>query len=92
MSESVEWARKLQRQLQAEIRKAETRPQTGESRAEQLGLLRASDRLPSLRNRLAQLDRLIEAVDETAPLESGWPAFLGDPSATLPDSATHKAG
>ena len=87
MSESVEWARKLQRQLQAEIRKAETRPQTGESRAEQLGLLRASDRLPSLRSRLAQVDRLIEAVDETAPPETGWPAFLGDPRGSSSDSA-----
>lgn len=79
MSESVEWARKLQRQLRAEISNTEARAQSRVSRAEELGLLRASDRLPVLRRRLSQVDHLIEVVDETAPVESGWPAFLGDP-------------
>ena len=79
MGDSVEWARKLQQQLLNEIRRTEARAQSRESRAEEIGLLRASDRLPVLRNRLSQVENLIEAVEETAPPESGWPAFLGDP-------------
>lgn len=82
MSESVEWARKLRGQLQSEILRTQKRINSDESPAEELGLLRASDRLPTLQQKLAQLDRLIEAVDETEPVESGWPAFLGDPRAS----------
>ena len=81
MSASVEWAREQRRQLLVEIRRTEARAQSGEGRAEELGLFRASDRLPALRKKLAQVENLIEAVDETAPAESGWPAFLGDPTA-----------
>ena len=91
MSDSVEWARKQRIQLKAEIRRTEARVKTRESPAEELGLLRASDRLPALQRKLAQLDRLIEAVDETEPKESGWPAFLGDPRAPTRDRAAHKA-
>jgi hypothetical protein len=79
MSNSVEWARNLRQQLRAEIRKTEARSRSRESAAEQLGLLRACDRLPTLRRKLSEVEHLIEAVDETAPPESGWPAFLGDP-------------
>jgi hypothetical protein len=81
MSASVEWAREQRRQLLLEIRYTEARAKTGKGRAEELGLFRASDRLPALRKRLAQVENLIEAVDETEPVESGWPAFLGDPRA-----------
>ena len=82
MSESIEWARKLQRQLRAEIRNTEARAASRESRAAELGLLRASDRLPALRRRLSQVEHLIEAVAENESLESGWPASLGDPRVT----------
>ena len=80
MSDSVEWARKLQRQLLNEIRKTEGRARSAQSPAEELGLLRASDRLPVLRKRLSEVEHLIEAVEENEAPESGWPAFLGDPS------------
>jgi hypothetical protein len=81
MSDSVEWARRQREQLLAEIRRTEERAQRRESGAEQLGLLRASDRLPALRRRLSEVEHLIEAVGEKEPLETGWPAFLGDPRA-----------
>jgi hypothetical protein len=81
MTASVEWAREQRRQLLAEIRRTEARAQRRESAAETLGLLRASDRLPTLRRRLCEVEHLIEAVEETAPPETGWPAFLGDPRA-----------
>ncbi len=81
MSTIVEWARKLQKQLRAEIHFTEKRARATNSPAEELGLLRASDRLPALRARLSQVEHLIEAVEENEPAESGWPAFLGDPRA-----------
>jgi hypothetical protein len=81
VSDSVEWARKLQRQLLNEIRRTEARAGSGKSPAEELGLLRASDRLPVLRKRLSEVEHLIQAVDENEAPESGWPAFLGDPRA-----------
>ncbi|HEY7799000.1 MAG TPA: hypothetical protein VIA80_09565 [Hyphomonadaceae bacterium] len=89
MSKTVEWARKLQRQLRNEIRKTEARAGSVRSPAEELGLLRASDRLPVLRKRLSEVEHLIEAVEENAAPESGWPAFLGDPRAPLSGGA-HK--
>lgn len=67
------------RELLAEIRQTEARARFLKSEAEALGLLRASDRLPALRQRLSQVEHLIEAMEETEPVESGWPAFLGDP-------------
>jgi hypothetical protein len=91
VSDSVEWARKLQKQLQAEIRKTEARAGISKSQAEEIGLLRASDRLPVLRKRLSEVEHLIEAVEETAPPESGWPAFLGDPRASSSNGA-HEPG
>ena len=83
----MEWARRLQEQLRAEISLTEARAQTSESPAEELGLLRASDRLPVLRERLSQVEHLLDAVEETAPAESGWPAFLGDPRASAGEGA-----
>jgi hypothetical protein len=79
MTANVEWAKRQRSELLAEIRHTEARAGLRHSEAEELGLLRASDRLPALRQRLSQVEHLIEAVDETEPMESGWPAFLGDP-------------
>lgn len=87
MSESVEWARKLQRQLRNEIRTTRARARSSRSPAEELGLLRASDLLPVLRRRLSEVDHLIEAVEENEAPESGWPAFLGDPRLPAHSSA-----
>jgi hypothetical protein len=81
MTANVEWAKRQRRELLAEIQCTEARVRARRSAAEELGLLRASDRLPVLRQKLSQVENLIEAVEETAPVESGWPAFLGDPRA-----------
>jgi hypothetical protein len=84
MTANAEWAKRQRAELLAEIQHTEARAGLY-SEAEELGLLRASDRLPVLRQRLSQVEHLIEVVDETEPMESGWPAFLGDPRTTTVD-------
>lgn len=79
MTTHAEWANRQRQELLAEIRYTEGRAKARSSVAEELGLLRASDRLPVLRRRLSQIEHLIEAIEETEPTETGWPAFLGDP-------------
>ena len=92
MNDSIEWARRLQEQLRTEIRATEARAKAAASPAEELGLLRANDRLPALRSRLSQVEHLIEAVEENELPESGWPAFLGDPRAPVAGRATREPG
>ncbi len=79
MSANVDWAKRQRHELLAEIRHTEARAKARNSGAEELGLLRANDRLPALRQRLSQVEHLIDAVAENEQIESGWPAFLGDP-------------
>jgi hypothetical protein len=69
----------LRQQLLSEIRLHEARARAGDRRSEDLGLLPENDRLVSLRQRLAQVERLIDAIEETGHAEDGWPAHLGDP-------------
>jgi hypothetical protein len=79
---SLEWARQLKEQLQDEIRTLGARAREGSRSAETPGFLTEQDRLQDLSQRLAQVDRLIEAMLETdADPETAWPVHLGDPGA-----------
>jgi hypothetical protein len=77
---SIEWAKQLRQQLQDEIRTL-ARVRRGSDSLEALGLVRERDHLQDLKRRLAQVERLIEAMLDSEPhAEAGWPADLGDPS------------
>jgi hypothetical protein len=82
VAHSLEWARQLKEQLQDEILTLGARAREGSRSMEALGLMPDQDRLQDLRQRLAQVDRLIEAVLEAdADPETVWPGHLSDPSA-----------
>ena len=91
MNENVEWPRMLRRQLLSEIRQHEARARAGDRRCEELGLLPENDRIVSLKQRLAQVERLIDAIEETAHAEDGWPAYLGDPREPARDKSCKPA-
>ncbi len=80
---SIEWARQARRELMDEIRIMMARAREGSLSAEAIGLVPELDHLQDLKERLAQVERLIEAMAEAEPnVETGWPADLGDPSET----------
>jgi hypothetical protein len=78
---SIEWARQVRGELRDEIRMMTARGRSGSRAAEVIGLAPEQDHLQDLKRRLAQVERLIEAMSEGEPVaETGWPADLGDPS------------
>jgi hypothetical protein len=80
---NVEWVRNLRARLAADIQTLRARAREGAARPEELGLLPDSDRLADLRRRLAQVDRLIEAIEDADQAAgAGWPGDLGDPAAS----------
>lgn len=70
---SLEWARDTERELRAEIRTLTALNGAGDRDAEALGMVRQSDHLDHLRERLAQVERLIDAIEDTASGDNpGW--------------------
>jgi hypothetical protein len=80
---SLEWARELRRDLKAEIQHLTRRTGADDSDVEALGLLPRKDHLADLRQRLAQVERLIEAIEGAGTGDAGWfPAMGADDGAT----------
>jgi hypothetical protein len=77
---SVEWATETRRELLDEIRTLSARGRGRSHANEAIGLVPEGDHLQDLKRRLAQVERLIEAMSEAQPsAETGWPGDLGDP-------------
>lgn len=83
---SLAWARDLQRELRAEIQTLVARNGADDRDVEALGLVRQTDHLADLRERLAQVERLIDAIEDTgSTAESGWfPAMGADSGSSQP--------
>lgn len=87
MAGSIEWARQVRRELVDEIRTLTARARSGSHAMEALGFLPEQDHLQDLKRRLAQVERLVDAMPEAEPgAGTGWPADLGDPSIGAADS------
>jgi hypothetical protein len=78
-SGNIVWARSLRAQLVSDIQLLGARAREGGAKPEELGLLPYRDRLTALQKRLAQVERLIDAMAAEAH-DEGWPADFGDPS------------
>ncbi len=77
---SLEWARDLRDDLIAEIRTLTARGGGDDSDVEALGLVPQSDHLADLQERLAQVERLIDAIEGSdTSRNAGWfPAMTPD--------------
>jgi hypothetical protein len=77
---SLEWARNLQRELKSEIRRIARRRGADDCDVEALGLLPQTDHLADVRQRLTQVERLIDAIEDAGAGDGpGWfPAMSAD--------------
>jgi hypothetical protein len=87
---SLEWARDLRRDLKVEVQTLAARAGADDRDVEALGLVPQSDHLADLRGRLAQVERLIEAIEDSgAASGAGWFPAMSAGEATEPAKAAN---